>query len=234
MTPEQQAEELLVLLERLNKDNARADDVEKLFGAALEAVAKVKQDILSMLDTRGGELSQETDGVYQKLKVVHNNVLKLSKKMDQGEAKSTKSLDAAVKRLAKDIAAVQAMIPVMPDLTPIEAEIRRVEAKIPTIPEMTTDTGAEIVDKVNALPTNDDKLKIDAKHIKNLPKNGGGGIWGVSGIKGITPGSNIGVEEVVSEYPTVSFLGYTGVTHITVGPTAPSNPNLYDLWVDTA
>lgn len=234
MTPEQQAEELLVLLERLNKDNARADDVEKLFKAALEAVAKVKKDIIEMLESRGGELSKETNGVYDKLKVVHNNVLKLAKKMDKGEAKSTAGLEAAVKRLTKDIAAVQAMIPVMPDLAPLEAEIRRVEAKIPTVPELSTDTGAEIVDKINELPTNDDKLKIDAKHIKNLPKGGGNSIWGVAGIRGITPGDNIGVEEVVSEYPTVNFLGYTGVTHITVGPTAPSNPNLYDLWVDTA
>ena len=33
------------------------------------------------------------------------------------------------------------------------------------------DTGKEIVDKINELETDDDDLKIDASHIKNLPKS---------------------------------------------------------------
>lgn len=42
------------------------------------------------------------------------------------------------------------------------------------------DSGEEIVEKINDLPTDDNDLKIDAKHIKNLPKsetrNMGGGL----------------------------------------------------------
>jgi hypothetical protein len=129
------------------------------------------------------------------------------------------------------------MIPTLPDLTPIQEQVRVIEQRVKDTPAPVVQTidpsGEEIVDKINALPTNDDKLKIDAKHIKNLPKGGPTAIWGTNGIRGITEGDNIRVTETISEYPTVDFTGYTGLTHITVGPTAPANPNLYDLWVDT-
>lgn len=43
------------------------------------------------------------------------------------------------------------------------------------LPEPALDTGELIVDKINELPTDDDDLKIDASHIKNLPKSRQGG-----------------------------------------------------------
>lgn len=36
------------------------------------------------------------------------------------------------------------------------------------------DAGEDIVDKINNLPTDDDEYKIDASHIKNLPRGTGG------------------------------------------------------------
>ncbi len=46
------------------------------------------------------------------------------------------------------------------------------------LPDKYKDSGEEIVDKINDLPL-DDEFKIDAKHIKNLPKGNttiGGGL----------------------------------------------------------
>jgi len=42
------------------------------------------------------------------------------------------------------------------------------------------DTGEIIVEKINELPTDDDDLKIDAKHIKNLPESKGNTYYGAS------------------------------------------------------
>lgn len=42
--------------------------------------------------------------------------------------------------------------------------------QLPPVKDVILDSGEQIVDKINALPTNDEEKKIDALHIKNLPK----------------------------------------------------------------
>lgn len=57
----------------------------------------------------------------------------------------------------------------------VEQVVLEVLSNIPEIKDSSPDSGVEIVDKINDLPTDDETLKIDAKHIKNLPKSHGGG-----------------------------------------------------------
>lgn len=73
------------------------------------------------------------------------------------------------------------------------------------------DTGAEIVEKINGLSTWSDDLKIDASHIKNLPKaTGNGGIF--SGIFSGTDGHKIIDESTpLVQRPKMKFTG-AGVT----------------------
>lgn len=73
------------------------------------------------------------------------------------------------------------------------------------------DTGAEIVEKINGLSTWSDDLKIDASHIKNLPKStGSNGIF--SGFFGGKDGHTIIDESTpLAQRPKMKFTG-AGVT----------------------
>lgn len=98
--------------------------------------------------------------------------------------------------------------------------IEQVISKLP--PPITLDNGEQIVDKINALPTEDDEDKIDFSHIKNvhLPekvKNSGTG-----GSGKYVAGQNIKLDlNIVS-------------LNIPIQPTAPSNPQIGDFWVDSS
>lgn len=56
------------------------------------------------------------------------------------------------------------------DVVPLVLE----QIKIPEIKDVVLDNGEQIVEKINALPTNQDEYKIDASHIKGLTKGSDG------------------------------------------------------------
>ena len=72
------------------------------------------------------------------------------------------------------------------------------------IPEQ--QTIEEIVKGINELPTNDNSLKIDAEHIKNLPDQVRY-YAGNSGIKEVIAGSGISVDNSNLGYPVISASG---------------------------
>jgi hypothetical protein len=117
------------------------------------------------------------------------------------------------------------------DQATIVAEVLA-QIKLPEQQAIILDDGEEIVEKINDLATDDDDLKIDAKHIKNLPKPQGGRYGGGavnSPIKGLVAGNNIEIEDD----PT--FAGFKNISltpQITVALTAPANPEVGDLWID--
>ena len=82
--------------------------------------------------------------------------------------------------------------------------------------------GEQIIEKINDLPLDDDK-KIDAKHIKNLPKSEGRVVAGAaSRYRELVAGDNITIVETKLGYPTISatstttdisgLVPYTGAT----------------------
>lgn len=108
------------------------------------------------------------------------------------------------------------------DRTPIVQESAQKVLETIIIPE---ETGQSIVNKVNLLPTDKDELKIDAKHIKNLPK--GQYIGGVTEQRVIdlisqTSTSDEKVKLSASD-PTAGYLDaklQEGVTAIKAGSSA--------------
>lgn len=78
------------------------------------------------------------------------------------------------------------IIPLIPEALSRQEIVEIVEAYLPEAQEISEDlTGQQIVDRINGLDPNDNDEKIDAKHIKNLPKSGptfiqNGGITGVN------------------------------------------------------
>lgn len=73
-----------------------------------------------------------------------------------------------------------------------------------------TDKAEKIVEKINELPTDNEDLKIDASHIKNLPKINGGNYFGGSGIKEVIAGTGITVDNSRLGYPVVSATAGSG------------------------
>jgi hypothetical protein len=73
------------------------------------------------------------------------------------------------------------------------------------------DNGEKIVDKINALPLEDDK-KIDFAHIKNVPDFKKSTYHAVSGIKAIIAGTNITVDNTNLGYPVINATGGGGAS----------------------
>lgn len=107
----------------------------------------------------------------------------------------------------------------------IESVLQRI--KLPEYKELQLDSGEEIVDKINELPTDDEEKKIDANHIKNLPKSvvnnfrGGG-----SGIKGVTSNNFLVTDDA-------TYAGHKNIS-IPIQATAPANPFEGMLWIDNS
>lgn len=78
------------------------------------------------------------------------------------------------------------------------------------------DTAEQVRDKLSSL---EGEERLDAKHIKNLPKNI---VGGVSGIKEIIAGTNITVDNSNLGYPVISSTGGGGGGTITVSDTDPT------------
>lgn len=94
------------------------------------------------------------------------------------------------------------------------------------LPEFIHDDGEQIVSKINDLPTNDEDLKIDASHIKNLPKiKDGNFIYGnSSGIKELVGGTNITIDNTNLGYPVISATGGLSESFETVSKNLKAYP----------
>lgn len=106
----------------------------------------------------------------------------------------------------------------------VEKVIERVVHEQPTIKNTTTETrienpetGMGIIEKINELGT-DPEFQIDQSHVKDLLEDieklkktiahiVGTGVGGVSGIKGITAGTNITIDNSNPQYPVVTSSG---------------------------
>lgn len=227
MNPEQQIEKLHEALTLLNRDNATQEEVIQLFGVLADAIRAIKTDLEEKIDstrTDSNNSYQETLSSLEDLEGRVNDII-------ENVAPKT-SLESFKKELSAEIQAVRDAIPDLPDFQGMLEDLEKKIPQIPDFPEpIEPDDGEQIVEKINDLPTDDDKFKIDAKHIKNLPKQKAmeNIVYGGGGIKGIEAGDNI----IVEDSPTYAgFKKITLVPKITVSATAPADPALNDLWVD--
>lgn len=97
-----------------------------------------------------------------------------------------------------------------PDASVVTQEvIQALEPLIPDIKDITNELpqlGGEIVDAINLLKTDNEEDKIDAVHIKNLPK-AGNNYYGGSGIKELVAGTGITIDNSNLGYPKINSTG---------------------------
>lgn len=199
-------------------DDQAMEYAEKLFEMALKAIEKIKAQIQEVIDAKGVEVEATANGLQDRLNGLSETLESFRDETLSKDYKHIESRDTLSKELRNELQKISDSIPTMPDLSYLEERIEDVEAKIPKIPEPTpADTGEDIIEKINALDTKNSKNKIDAKHIKNLPKGGGS-----VGMAYPTAGQNIAVN------------GRTVSLRIPIQSTAPSNPILNDLWIDNS
>ena len=158
-----------------------------------EDVTAIKEVIVSILANNKKEIEGLTEearevinGVLNKIKDEHDTYLKNTEKMAQEvKSDSTDAINKA-KEAMKEFEAVKALCKEVMENKPKDGEDADEEKivadvlaqiKLPEYKEVMLDDGGQIVDKINALPVNEEN-QIDASHIKNLPKvkSVGGGI----------------------------------------------------------
>lgn len=140
---------------------------KKEFVTAFTLLKEYVENTKSSLETKV-ELAikmLDRDKLLREIDEKHNEVYS---KVDNKNELHTKQLGTVLDNKIKDL---QKTIPKEFDPKNLEDKIQQVRDEIPEIPEIPTlDTGAQIVDKINDLPTDDDSLKIGIEHIKGLLK----------------------------------------------------------------
>lgn len=124
----------------------------------------------------------------------------------------------------RELQRISDRIPSMPNMEPVQKRITELERKMSSLP------GEDTAEKIrNRLETLKGDERLDAFAIKNLPKAvqstsmsiGGGS----SGIKGVSAGTNISVDG--NPYTPMVTL------NIPVQSTAPADPVVNQLWIDS-
>lgn len=146
-----------------------ADKGSMLETAGVLGTAKAFVDLEDKVDSVKDSISELADGLKKKLES------ELVLEIDREELKGDKGEDGI--QGEKGEKGAKGDKGDKGDTTIAEKIIERTEVikEQPIVTEITNNvenpvTGEDIVSRVNDLPTDDEELKIDAKHIKNLPK----------------------------------------------------------------
>lgn len=185
----------------IRKDTVSKTDVKDFLALILTFAKENKQN----LDSLSKEYLQTIQDTLQYIETNNQDYLS---KVETESTNSKTEVKAQLKELKSLIKKAKAIKPVKGKDADEELIVDKVLEKIvlPEYKETVLDNGEQIVDKINALSL-DEENKIDASHIKNLPKNeviyrGGSGI-----IKEIMPGDNVTVDNSNLGYPVISSSG---------------------------
>ncbi len=189
---EQVLKGILSIMASFRKENVQLTENNKqLYIALLEDIKTEYQKTIETIENKGENLSNafkiETKKAQDKLEAEITKAQNLVKQLQSIQVKDGKDADEEVI---------------------VDKVLEKI--KLPEYEEfILDDKGEQIVEEINSLPI-EDKYKIDAKHIKNLPEQvvyrGGG----VSGIKEIIAGTNITVDNSNLGYPVISSTGGGG------------------------
>lgn len=232
------------IYESMGKGAVSTDEVVTVVHSILGLVADLQKRLEASIETNRGEGMQSVDTLRDDLVALEQQIGQVRTNLTDTEGFLKDDHATTVKHIFEELQRIEASIPAIPEFPPfpsfdpliqrieesaaaIRDEVSAVEAKIPTIPEQ-KELEAEVVrDKLETLEGDE---RLDASAIKNLPKSvskivnsGIGG--GSSGIKGILAGTNIAVD--TNLYTPMVTL------NITVSPTAPPNPVINELWIDS-
>lgn len=146
-----------------------------------EEVQTVLTGIISLLarfKRENEQLNAETkDRVDELLAKVQEQQARLQMMMTDSMSKSKTDVMDMANAVCKDcMDSMEKMKQEVMDMMPMDGKDANPADVVPLVleqiklPENKPFTGEDIVSNINDLPTDDDDLKIDAKHIKNLPK----------------------------------------------------------------
>jgi len=213
-------DELKKRIEEVQGKSLMASDMKSFITLVLSIVKKNKDELDSLSKEHIELIKKALDYITSEHKVVLSDLRKETSKQKK---------DFSLK-----IDEVKSILYDIKKLPPLEKIIEKTEV-IHEIPVVTnevkeiaiTDTGEEIVAKINDL-TLDDSNKIDAKHIKNLPNTKGGNFYGGSGIKEVVAGTNITIDNSNLGYPVISSSGGGGTPGGSSGDIQWNNAGSFD------
>lgn len=166
-------EKLVQVLELLKNDTITPAEVEKFLVMVLDVVKKSKEN----MEVLSAQQLQHINSCVELIKKEHSSVKNEIESKNSKLCKEVEAQVAEVRKLAEEVKATEVRDGVDGKDADEEAIVEKLLERIPKSEPVALDNGEQIVDKINNLPDNEDH-KIDASHIKNLPKTGewkGGG-----------------------------------------------------------
>lgn len=162
-------EELKKKIEQFQAKSAAKEEIQAFVTLAVGVLKKYKETF----DSISSENLTQIKEVVDYLETQKGEILAdVKSKTD----KTVKSFDKKLKE-AKDLLFEIQMIEVRDGVDGKDADEQKIveevlsKIKLPEYDKVVLDGGAEIVSKINELDTDDEDLKIDASHIKNLPEH---------------------------------------------------------------
>lgn len=200
---------------KLLDDTATKADVKNLFDALISSLQTVRKQLEQQAGDNASTLTQKTTDAIGQLKDTEQRLTSL---VQDTKATSASEIRTLTRLLGDEVRRVEALIPDVTDLGPIEQKIEdaiaALEAKIPSLPEEISATATR--DKLESL-TGDERL--DASAIKGIPEFKEETKRVISG--GLT---RMKTDSLYTKY-------HGGASNITVSATEPTNPELHDLWI---
>lgn len=169
MDTENQIRKLEGILKILDTDRASTEEVAVALEMVLSIVEKVKSDLEQEMAQNKGEMENECREMMSEMDEKEERLKKIIAKLSEKQAVDKTELMQYCKT---EIGNLQEMIPVIPDLTPLEKKIGEVEAKIPPKTDLT-----KIEGNISGIYEEIDEIKKEIKELKGrrtAPIFGGG------------------------------------------------------------
>lgn len=163
---QKQLDELITLRDRMTKDMVSQADFVVVFNKLLEDVKDIIKELVEKGNVDKQEIKDKLGEVSTYIGQVEARLLRLN---NQNKLDFKEELNVLTQQIYKEVNSIKELIPEAKDYSYLETRISDVEGKIPQIPEFKLDEGEQTVDKINALPLEEDKM-IDISHIRGVEK----------------------------------------------------------------
>lgn len=174
--PQDNLEQLQKLTKLINTDRIISpEEIEQVISVLVTILARNKEAVERMSEETREEVLTSLADSKRQLDEALSQVRELTGSTQENVTTGLKQAVEDVYRQLDELAAdIKASAPKDGKDADPSAVVPLVieQIKLPEYKETVLDGGEQIVDKINDLPTDEDDKKIDAKHIKNLPKGG--------------------------------------------------------------
>jgi len=191
----------------VESDKITRTEFSQLFSNFVTVVRELKTNIESKIDNSTTENNNSIKEIAYSLSELELTIKNLVNTSERSSLTKIKDLSQS---LFKEISRVESLIPETKDFTQeisnLESMINAIPPQVPQIEE----TGESIVDKINSIEDDSAEAKIDASHIRNLPKSVERiveRIGGASMVRVLNNGAVIG--------DTVTEINFTNATSVT-------------------